>query len=313
MRPRGSWLIATRCAVFLVCVVSVTGCSAVKPMMLKGVASALSGDSGTAASHDDPELIKGALDFAIVFNESLLASIPKHEPLLTTTCGMYTQYAYGFVFPEAEALQFTDYEKSKPVMARAFKLAQHGRALCWRALEEKFKGITAKLKDDPTAALRKAKREHVQLLYWSAASLGAAISLGGLDHPELVIDWPIVRALAERALELDESWGKGSIHELMITLESQDEAMGGSEARARKHFDRAVVLQQGLSPSPYLSLAMNIAKPKQDRAEFEKLIKLALDVDPDKDPANRLVAVLGKQRAQVLLDHIDEIIPKRPF
>ena len=58
---------------------------------------------------------------------------------------------------------------------------------------------------------------------------------------------------------------------------------------------------------------MGVSKAKQDRAEFEKLIQKALDIDPDKDPANRLVAILGKQRAQLLMDHIDEIVPKRPF
>ena len=80
------------------------------------------------------------------------------------------------------------------------------------------------------------ERSTSQLLYWSAASLGAAISAGGLDHPELLIDWPVVRALAERALALDETWSNGAIPELMITVESQGEALGGSEERARQVF-----------------------------------------------------------------------------
>jgi hypothetical protein len=289
---------------------SAAGCSLVKPLAMKGVAGALTGESGAVTAHNDPETVRGALDFALITNESILASIPKHEPLLTTTCSQYTQYAFGFIHPEAEAAQFSDYERSRPISARAFRLAVRGRDFCWRALEVRFKGITELLKTDPVMAVRKAKREHVPLLYWSAASLGASISLGGLDHPELLIDWPIVRALAERALALDETWNRAALHELMITVESQDEAMGGSEARARRHFARAVEVQQGLSPGPYLSLAMGVAKPKQDRAEFASLLKQALAIDPEKDPANRLVVILGRQRAQVLLDHIDDIILK---
>ena len=288
------------------------GCGMVKTMAIKSVANTLSEGGTAVTSHDDPELVRGALDFALIMNESLLASIPTHEPLLTATCSQYTQYAFGFLQPDAEEAQFDDYEKSKVLSARAFTLAQRGRGYCWRGLEVRFPGITPRLKADGLAALAKAKKEHVPLLYWSAASLGAAITLGGIDHPELLIDWPIVRALLERGLALDETWNRGALHELMITVESQGEALGGSEERAMKHFTRAVELQQNLSPGPYVSLAMGIAKAKQDAGQFEKLLKQALDIDPEKDPANRLVTLLTKKRAQVLLDHIDDIILKRP-
>src|SRR5439155_19302023 len=114
-----------------------------------------------------------------------------------------------------------------------------------------------------------------------------AISLGGIDHPELLIDWPIVRALGERALALDDTWNGGAIHELLMTVESQGEALGGSEERARRHFARAVEIQKGLSPSPYLGLALGLVKTKQDRAEFEQLLQRALTIDPSANPDNR--------------------------
>jgi len=288
------------------------GCGLVKPMLLKSVAKTLSEPGGVVTSHNDPETVRGAMDFALITNESLLASIPTYEPLLTATCSQYTQYAFGFIQPDAEALQFDNYEKSQEISDRAFRLAVRGRDYCWRALEVKFRGITARLKDDPVVALRGARREHVPLLYWSAASLGAAISLGGVDHPELTIDWPIVRALAERALELDDMWNRGALHELMITVESQGAGLGGSEERARKQFARAVEIQQGLSPGPYVALAMGISKGKMDRDEFETLLNQAVAIDPEKDPANRLPTLLTLKRARVLLAHIDDIIPKRP-
>jgi hypothetical protein len=288
------------------------GCGLVKPMLLKSVANTLSGEGGAINSHNDPETVRGALDFALITNESLLDSIPNHEPLLTTTCSEYTQYAAGFLQPDAEAAEFTDFERSRALKARAFRLAERGRTFCWRALEVRSKGITALLKSDPATALRKFKREQVPLLYWSAASLGSAISIGGIEHPELVIDWPIVRSLAERALELDESWHRGALHELMITVEGLGEALGGSEARAREHFARAVAIQQGLSPGPYVALAMGVVKGKQDYDEFQKLLTQALAIDPEKDPANRLPTLLTLARARVLLDHIDDLILREP-
>ena len=307
----GARVARTAPSLALIAVLTVAaGCGAIKRSAIRSVADTLSEGGETFTSHNDPELVEGAMHFALLLNESLLESIPKHRPLLTSTCGAYTQFAYGFVQADAEAAQFDDYERSKALTARALNLALRARDFCWRGLEVAFPGITGALARDPVAAVARSKREHVPLLYWSAASLGTAISLGGLDRPELLIDWPIVRALAERALALDETWSRAAVHELMITVESQGEALGGSEARARQHFARAVELQNGLSPGPHVSLALGVVKAKQDREEFEKLMKIALAIDPDKDPGNRLVTLLTQRRARLFLDHIDDLFLK---
>lgn len=284
-------------------------CGAIKGMALKSVANSLAATGTTITSYDDPDTIEGAIPFTITLYESMLADVPKHEPLLTATCAIYTQYAFGFIAPKAEVLDFAgDFTGSQDVNARALKLAIHGRDLCWRALEVRFRGVSAQLKKDPAAALSRAQRKHVPLLYWSAASLGAAISVGGLDRPDLINQWPLVRALAERALALDETWNDGALHELMITVESQGEALGGSEDRARKHYARALEIQKGLSPGPHVALAMGVVKTRQNKAEFEKLMKAALAVDAEKNPAQRLVVLLTQRRAKVLLDNVDKII-----
>jgi hypothetical protein len=294
-------------AVILLTATTLSGCGMVNRMAVKSVADTLSEGGDTVTSHDDPDLIAGALPFALMLHESLLASVPDYEPLLTTTCSLYTQYAFGFVAADAEALQRDDYDRSKRLSERSFTLAQRGKNFCWRALESRFPGIGQALKTNPGQVLARTRREHVELLYWSAASLGAAISAGGLDHPELLIDWPVVRALAERALTLDETWGNGAIPELMITVESQGEALGGSEERARKYFARAVDIQKGLSPSPYVALATGVVKARQDREEFTKLMEQALAIDPEQDPSRRLVTLITQRRARVLLDRIDDL------
>jgi hypothetical protein len=79
--------------------------------------------------------------------------------------------------------------------------------------------------------------------------VGLGVALG-IDKPDPVIDLPVVRALADRAIALDESYAKGALHEMFISLDSQPEALGGSVAHAREHFARAVELQKGLSAGP---------------------------------------------------------------
>jgi predicted anti-sigma-YlaC factor YlaD len=158
--------------------------------------------------------------------------------------------------------------------------------------------------NDPVPALTPARQADVPMLYWTAASWGAAISLG-LDQPDLAVDFPVVRALAERALALDETWSKGAIHELMISLDSLPEALGGNPDRARQHFDRAVALQKGLSPGPYVALATGVAVPARNRAEFESLLNKALAVDPGDDMSGRLATLITQRRARALLDQVD--------
>ena len=122
-------------ALVVVAAVTLDGCATINTLAVKGVASTLSEGGDTVTSHDDPELIAGALPFALMLHESLLASVPKHEPLLTTTCSLYTQYAFGFVAADAEALRRDDYEQSRQLSDRAFRLAERGRNYCWRGLE----------------------------------------------------------------------------------------------------------------------------------------------------------------------------------
>jgi predicted anti-sigma-YlaC factor YlaD len=286
--------------------VAMTGCGMIKTKAIGMVAGTLASGGDVFTRDDDPELVGDAIPFALKLYESLLESVPRNVDLLVATCSAATQYGYAYVQTEAEIIEAKDYEQAKHLRGRALKLFHRGKNYCFRGLEVRFPGSTQRLIEDPGPAVARAQKKDVPLLYWSAASWGAAI---GLDT-NLAIDLPAVRALAERALALDESWNKGALHEIMISLESQDTAVGGSEERARAHFKRAVELQKGLSPGPYVGLAMGVSVAKQDRAEFERLMKDALAIDPEKDPSNRLVILITQRRARALVDRIDTLFAK---
>jgi len=286
-----------------------TGCS-LKTMAVKTVANTLADTGDVFTRDDDPELIRDATPFALKLYESLLESVPTHVPLLIATCGSFTQYGYAFLEAEADSLDASRRADAIGLRERALKHYLRGRGYCLRAADARFgKGTSAALLQDPAMAVAKARKDDVPLLYWSAASWGAAISLG-IDRPDLAVDFPTVRALADRALALDPSWNKGAIHELMISLDSLPEALGGNADRARVHFKTAIEIQKGLSPGPYVALATGVAVPMQDRAEFERLLKEALAIDPEKDPSNRLVILVTQRRARVLLDRADEKFSK---
>lgn len=287
---------------------SLAGCS-LKGMAVNAVANSLAAPSDVMTRDDDPELIGQAIPFGLKTYESLLESVPKNQGLLVATCSGYTSYSYGFVLTPADTQQFTNPEAWREGTARALNLYVRAKDYCLKAWEVRYPGMTKALMIDPVKAVAKTKKEDVELLYWTAASWGSAMSLGK-DRPELIADFPAVRALAERALALDPDWSNGTIHDLFITLDAQDEAYGGSEASARKHFDEALRVQKSQLPGAYVELAEGVALTKQNRDEYEKLMKQALALDVNAQPSVRLVSLIMQRRAKHGLAHLDELFPK---
>lgn len=299
VRPAGHALIVA------VALALMPGCS-LRKIAINSVANTLAESGDTFASDEDPELIRDAVPFSLKLVESLLVEVPRHRGLLLTACSGFTQYAYAFVDYDAELVKQDDYARYSKLQDRARKMYLRGRDYCLRSLEIGYPGITAKLSEDPINAAARLKKEDVPLMYWTGASWGKAVALS-LDRPALAGDFPIVQALIRRALTLDESFNMGAIHEVMITLESMPKEMGGDRERARKHYERALELTKGNSAGPHVSYAMGVLLPEQKRADFEALLKKALEVDVNREPKLRLANVLAQQYAQYLLDHLDDL------
>ncbi len=111
----------------------------------------------------------------------------------------------------------------------------------------------------------------------------------------------------DRALELDEAYELGSIHDVLISLDSLPEAMGGSVKNARVHYARSVALSKGESASPYVSLASGISVAEQNRKEFEELLAKALAIDVNQVPRLRLSNVIYQRKARALLARADDL------
>lgn len=299
LRPR------TALVLVLLAALLAGGCS-LRRFAVNRVASALSSGGDVWESDGDPELVGEALPFALKTTESLLAEVPDHRGLLLTACEGFTSYSYGWVELEAGEVEPEDWREAERLRERALGLYLRARDYCLRGLELDHPGISERLATAPREASAEVAADEIELLYWTGASWGSAISLG-LDRPELVVDLEAVRALLERALELEPDWGDGSLHEAMITVEALPEAMGGSPEAARRHFERAVELAGGERASPYVTLAAAVSVPQQEREEFERLLGRALAIDPDEHPEHRLENLLAQRRARQLLDRADEL------
>lgn len=290
----------------------VSGCS-LKRMAVNKVGDALASGGTTFAADDDPELVKAAVPFSLKLMESLLAENPRHQGLLLATASGFTQYAYAFVQQDADEIEDRDAAAAEALRARARRLYLRARDYGLRGLEVRHPGFRAALRADAKAAVRTARRADVGLLYWTGASWAAAIAVSK-DRPELIADRSTVEALMDRALALDEAFDAGAIHSFLITYEmARVGAPGEPEARARRHFERALELSRGKLAGPLVSLAEAVCVEKQDRAEFRALLERALAVDPDAAPESRLVNLVLQRRARWLLGRMDELFfPAQP-
>lgn len=285
------------------------GCS-LKTYAINKVGDALASGDSVYESDDDIELVGQALPFALKLTESLIAQSPDHPGLLLTACRGFVLYSYAYVQTEAELLQETDLDRARALRLRARRLYLRGLRYGVHALELSHPGIEQKLLTDPAGAVAAISSKHkardVPLLYWTAASLGLAISVSR-DDAALLARLPEVEAMLDRALTLDEGWDAGALHEFKVIFAGASIGSAPDSDVIETHYRRALALSQGRSAGLFVAYAEAVALPAQNKGEFRDLIRRALAVDPDRQPNDRLATLITQRRARWLLERIDEL------
>lgn len=304
-----------RCAIagiaLLTLVPLASGCS-VQRFAANRLADTLAAAGTAYATDDDPELVGAALPFTLKLMESVLASTPQHRDLLAAAAAGFTQYAWAWVQQDADALALEDTDRAWLAWNRARRLYLRARDHGLRGLEVALPGFGGQLRADAGAAVGRAGKGEVDLLYWTAVAWAAAISLGK-DDPGLVAELPLVSALIDRALALDESWGQGAIHSFLVGYQmARPDLEGDRVTRARRHYQRAIALSQGRLAGPHLSWAESVCLAQEDRACFDEAVADALRIRADDDPSTRLVNTIMQRRAAWLTAHVDRWILPPP-
>ena len=174
--------------------------------------------SGTVfAADDDPELIRDAMPFSLKLIDGALAQNPRHPELLAAAARSYTQYAYAFLQMEADPLESDRLSAAIALRARARGLYRRARGYGQRGLELSLPDFRKRLQSAPQDTLALLGRAELPLLYWTAAAWAAEIALT-TGSSELIADLPLVAAMLERALALDEGFEDAATHSLMIPL-----------------------------------------------------------------------------------------------
>jgi TRAP transporter T-component len=280
------------------------GCS-VRKFAINKIGSAIASGGSTYTSDDDVEMVSGALPFAIKLVEGMLSDVPKNKELQFAAAQAITSYAYLAVQPQIDQGD-SDFDQRQQLRQRARRLYLRAHAHAMAGLDIAHPGFRSRFESDPRGGAAALKKNEVPLIYWTAASLGLAIS-ASRDDVDLISRIPQVDALLERALSLDEGWNFGALHEFEIVLAG---ARPGSVdyANVRRHYDRALELSGGKSASLFVTYAESVSEPLQKRTEFLDLLERALGASGKDAGDLNLTNAVADRRARWLKDRIDDLI-----
>ncbi len=299
---------ARRMAVAGMVLLALGGCS-IQKLAMKRVADMLSSEESTVFTGDaDIDLVGDALPFALKLYESILETVKDSPELYLATGKAFALYARAYVQMPAEMLPQERFEDRQRGEKRAKALYLRAQAYIARGLELRRPGLSRRIMegDDWQGAIAEARREDAPWLYWGALAWMGAFSTNTFDF-EAMLTLPRVAAMIERVLAFDDGFDAGGAHEILVTYYgSLPPDLGGSDEKARTHYEKAVALSGGLKAGPYVALALAVSVKTQNAAEFKGLLGKALAIDIDRAPSLRLLNAVSQRQAAWLLDHIDD-------
>ena len=307
-------------------------CRTLEKKAVRSVADMLSSPDGAGAitSDDDPQLIADALPLALKIYEILLAQDPKNDELAAATGKNFAMYSGGFILLPADMMDDEMWEEAAEARSRAKKLFRRGRDYLLSALDLRHEGFLSALDSgDYDTAAAMLETEDADAAYWAGLAWLGMASTDPLDV-EVLTTVDKAALLMYRSMELDDS--PAGIHDMMIQLQVSlpssvlatmrerspltanymdgyyESAGIGTNPRDRAvfHFERAVSLSNGLEPSPYITMASAVSVKEQDVESFRTYLNAALAIDPEENPDTRLMTLIYQDKAQWLLDHIEE-------
>lgn len=323
--------------IIIIAAFSTISCISVEDIAMNAAADLLSSDSGGTnifTVDDDPQLIADALPLALKLYEMVLASKPEHAELQYATGKNFIMYANAFIQTPAGMLSDDDYLETEKMLERAKKMYFRGRDYVLSGIELKHPefrdAIDAGQLDAAMMLLDNA--EDAAMLYWGASGWIGAYSCDPFDF-ELANTLYIPSAMLLRALELDESFSRGAIHDIFIQIyssmpyshilraaESAPETIGrfnveyykglgipeSLEEKTNYHFRRAIELAEGQNPGTFCSYASSVCVKAQDYAKYRTLLEKALEINPADNPANELVTTIYQDKARWMLEHAED-------
>ena len=218
-----------------------------------------------------------------------------------------TTYAFGFLIEESDRAIIDNYSKAKELESQAHNYFSQAVAYGDTAISILYENYIEWVNDNNDGIIIKPSDEDLKLFYWTAAAYGGAISSSG-GSPSWIIKLPRVGKLLNSIVAIDSSWNNGAALVALISFTMNNPLLKPNQADkiSKKLFDAAVQASNGLDMGPYLTYAESVSKVRQNKDEFIRLLNEALRIKNSSPNNYQLTNTISKNRAEWLLDNIDE-------
>ena len=227
--------------------------------------------------------------------------------LLKNGVEQLTTYAFGFLIEESDRIILYNYSKAKELESEAYNYFTEAVGYGDSALSLIYDDYIDWVSNDNNDIVITPKSSDLSLFYWTAAAYGGAISSSG-GNPSWIIKLPRVGKLLNTIVTIDSSWNKGAALVALISYTMNNPRISADEAAkiSKKLFNSAVNASRGLDMGPYVTYAESVSKARQNKNEFIDLLNQALKIGISSDKDFRLTNTISRNRAEWLLENIDE-------
>ncbi|THB65641.1 MAG: hypothetical protein D6E12_12175 [Desulfovibrio sp.] len=259
--------------------------SATQPLMRNLAASVM--------KQRDLELVRLGAPAYLMFMDGLIEGRPDDPDTLLMAAKLYSAYAGAFAEADSEqALLLTD--RARDYAFRALSLRNETFSELHREPAAQF---------GPVPETMEPGDEEYLLTVINAWAAYIMARPGSWDD---IADLPKIQALAERLLELDETYYYGSPHMIMGVIKTLlPEAAGGKPDEARAHFERALEISDGKFLQAQVMFASRYCRMVYDRELHDQLLDQVMKAEIDQVEELTLANVLAKKRAEALLADAD--------
>lgn len=271
---------------------------------IQGYLTGSLGDSyDTLQQTENFRVMEHGLPSFLIILDSLVAGDPEDEDLLLKAAQFHTSYALSFVESKDPEWAKQHYHTAKEYMDRKIELDY----------EIKTTDIVGRPEKELEQKLQSFEKEQAPDLFWWGMSWGLWVN-SNRDKPEVISQFPYVKVVMNRVLELDPGYQNGLPHLFFgVYYGSVSQALGGEPAQGKNHFDQVLAITQGEYLTAKVLCAKTYCCSIQDRKLYQKLLEEVISAPLPQNRNFTLGNAMAKQQARELLLKIDDyFLPEMP-
>ena len=218
----------------------------------------------------------------------------------------YCSYALGWLEPNLIRDTRGPFNEEKVAATERVKnIFQRGKNYAFKGLDLRYEGFS---KASTTMSsleeyLQEMDEDDVPLLAWGSFCWGSALKYKMSDDMiGAVVDVSFLRAIIERAIELDPEFYHGVGYVILGSLEATTpKEFGGDAERATELFNKAIELTDRKFLLNQATYAEYFGQHQADEEVFTTMLQEVMDAPEDLMPEEALANTIAKERAKALL------------